>query len=309
MTDLDPDTVPATPIYTITVSSNGAAALDGEEITGPGGDPAEARVAALAEVRIKAALRGRPVRVNAKEADGSTWPLIVAVDGSVTTLDHPHPTPPPPPAPQPAQAPPAPRSAPQAGGVAVPTPQDQAAARTTGGQMPAAAPTPAADEWAAPLPASFRILWGQLVAQEHAARNGTGSLADAIVTAHHLETALAQQYGPQHPYTVNVMTVRAWLTLRNTTAWAETVELLVETAQRRQETKARPAADTDLLIRNAHAAWRKLTKEDPESAREIAEQVLTLLVSLPTDPESPPSERDAKRARDVVHWIESGAAA
>ncbi|MGW2895916.1 hypothetical protein ACWDAO_15175 [Streptomyces sp. NPDC001212] len=243
----DPDTVPATPIYTITVGSNGAASLDGEEITGPGGDPAEARVAALAEVRIKAALRGRPVRVNAKEADGSTWPLIVAVDGSVTTLDHPHPTPPPP-APEPAQAPPAPRSDPYAGDFTVKIRRDHAPADAavrrpadprawvTGGQMPAAAPV--ADEWAAPLPASFRILWGQLIAQEHAARQGTGTLADAILTADHLETALTQQYGPQHPYTVNTMTVRAWLTLRNTTAWAETVELLVETAQRRREVKA-----------------------------------------------------------------------
>jgi len=300
MTDIDPDTVPATPIYTITVSSNGAASLDGEEITGPGNDPAEARVAALAEVRIKAALRGRPVRVIAKEADGSTWPLIVAVDGSVTTLDRPHPTPPPAPASEPAQASPAPRNAPPAGELTLAMPQDQAQARMTGGQMSAA---PAADEWMAPLPASFRLLWGQLVAQEHAARQGAGTLADAIVTADHLETALAQQYGTQHPYTVNVMTVRAWLTLRNTVvAWAETVELLVETAQRRRETRAQPQSDTELLIRNAHAAWRKLRQEDPESARELAEPLLNLLETIPT-------EVGARRARDVVHWIESGAAA
>ncbi|MEU4932026.1 hypothetical protein AB0G54_36925 [Streptomyces yokosukanensis] len=299
MTDVDPNTIPPTPIYTITVSSNGAASLDGEEITGPGGDPATARVAALAEVRIKAALRGRPVRVNAKEADGSTWPLIVAVDGSVTTLNQPHPTPPPAPAPAPAQAPPAPRSAPPADEFTVAIPRDQAPAWMTGGQMPAA---PAADEWAAPLPASFRLLWGQLVAQEHAARQGHGTLADAIVTADHLETALAQQYGPQHPYTVNTMTVRAWLTMRNTTEWAETVELLVETAQRRRETKAQPEEYTELMIKNAHAAWRKLIKQDPESAREMAEPVLNLLVTIPT-------EEGALRARDVLHWIESGAAA
>lgn len=296
MTDIDPDTVPATPIYTITVSSNGAASLDGEEITGPGNDPAEARVAALAEVRIKAALRGRPVRVNAKEADGSTWPLIVAVDGSVTTLDHPHPTPPPAPAPTPPQAPP---STPPADESTTTTPRNQAPARMTGEQVPAA---PAADEWAAPLPGEYRLLWRQLVAQEHAARQETGSLADAIVTAHHLETSLTQQYGPQHPYTVNVMTVRAWLTLRNTVAWAETVELLVETAQRRRETRAQPQSDTELLIRNAHAAWRKLRQEDPESARELAEPLLNLLETIPT-------EVGARRARDVVHWIESGAAA
>ncbi|MGW7673813.1 hypothetical protein ACWGJX_43115 [Streptomyces sp. NPDC054775] len=98
------------------------------------------------------------------------------------------------------------------------------------------------------------------------------------------------------------MTVRAWLTMRNTTEWAETVELLVDTAQRRRETKAQPEEDTERLIKNAHVAWRKLTAEDPESARELAEPVLNLLVTILT-------EEGSRRARDVVRWIEGGAAA
>ncbi|WP_328923557.1 hypothetical protein OG429_02255 [Streptomyces sp. NBC_00190] len=76
-----------TPVYTITLTSSGIATLDGEKVSEPGLTPARARVAALAEVRINAAYPARPVRVLAKEWDGSPWPLIVAVDGAVTTLD------------------------------------------------------------------------------------------------------------------------------------------------------------------------------------------------------------------------------
>ncbi|WP_311137769.1 hypothetical protein [Streptomyces sp. I6] len=155
-----------------------------------------------------------------------------------------------------------------------------------------------------PLPGSFRTLWGRLVAGEHAARSGTGSVADAIVTAHRLEAALARQHGSRHPHTVG----SGWR-CAPPRCGPGTVELLVGTAQRRREVKARPAADTGLLIRNAYAAWRKLAEEDPESAREAAGQVLALLVLLSIDPASPPGERDAKRARVVVRWIGSGAVA
>ncbi|MFI1890495.1 hypothetical protein [Streptomyces jumonjinensis] len=262
---IDPDQIPATPVYTITVTAAGEALLDGEQVSPPGPDPDAARLAALDEVRIKAALYGRPVRVTAKEADAA-WPLLVGPDGAVQTLDKPHPTPRPAPAPAPAEPRPA------------PPPR-------------AARPAPAAPEWSAPPPPAVLPLWHHLVAQERA-----GDLGAAIVTADQLETALAAEYGPEHPYTVQALTVRAWLTTRASTEWPELVELLVETVRRRQQTGG-PAEDTERLVRNVHAVWCRLAADDPAYAREIAGQVMDLLAE------------DPERARDVVRWIERGAAA
>ncbi|MFI7329671.1 hypothetical protein ACIBQ3_34160 [Streptomyces rubiginosohelvolus] len=90
------DTIPLTPVYTITIASNGAAMVDGEDVTAPGTDHQAARLAALAEVRIKAALHGRPVRATVKDTDGTALPLVVDIDGTTTTLAHPHPAPAPP---------------------------------------------------------------------------------------------------------------------------------------------------------------------------------------------------------------------
>ncbi|MEV7659901.1 hypothetical protein AB0O39_37800 [Streptomyces anulatus] len=105
------DTIPDTPVYTITIGSSGAAMVDGADVTTPGTDHRTARLAALAEVRIKAAMYGRPVRATVKDADGTSLPLVVDVDGTTTTLAHPHPVPPVPPvadeAPVPAPAAPA----------------------------------------------------------------------------------------------------------------------------------------------------------------------------------------------------------
>ncbi|MEV4440671.1 hypothetical protein AB0K09_16920 [Streptomyces sp. NPDC049577] len=87
VTDLD--SVPLTPVYTIVISTTGEATIDGEQVEHlPGQD---ARTAALADIRVRAARRGHPVRINAKEPDGSVWPLIVDHDGAVTPLDAPHP--------------------------------------------------------------------------------------------------------------------------------------------------------------------------------------------------------------------------
>ncbi|NUW02897.1 hypothetical protein [Streptomyces sp. CAI 127] len=94
MTTTSTDTIPLTPVYTITIASNGAAMVDGEDVTAPGTDHQAARLAALAEVRIKAALHGRPVRATVKDTDGTALPLVVDIDGTTTTLAHPHPTPP-----------------------------------------------------------------------------------------------------------------------------------------------------------------------------------------------------------------------
>ncbi|MFI1798304.1 hypothetical protein ACH427_13270 [Streptomyces sp. NPDC020379] len=95
VTDLD--SVPLTPVYTIVISATGETTVDGEPVENlPGQD---ARTSALADIRVRAARRGHPVRINAKEPDGSVWPLIVDHDGAVTPLDAPHPAPVAPPAP------------------------------------------------------------------------------------------------------------------------------------------------------------------------------------------------------------------
>ncbi|MGW5336181.1 hypothetical protein [Streptomyces bauhiniae] len=309
MTITDPDQIPATPIYTITVTSNGVASVDGENITKPGSNPTEARVAALGEVRIKAAFHGRPVRVIAKDADGAAWPLIVAVNGDVLTLDRPHPTAPAPVTP-PAQQPPAPPpSAPPAAAPAGPPAAQETAQPTAAGAptptrpQPAtpdagtapAAPTP--PEWAAPLPPQYAPAWAELVAHEQG-----GRLVEAIVAAAQLEGTLAGVYGPHAPPTVNVLTVRSAFTVRRVEEsedWAETLELLVQTAQRRREAGA-PEDDTQRVIRNAHAVWIRLAVDDPDYARETAEPVLVLLGDLP---------EHKRRAQSVIRFLERGAAA
>lgn len=286
----DPEKVPESPVYRIILTSSGTAAIDGEVLPISGGSADEARVAALYEIRIKAALHGRPVRVTAKEADGSVWPLIVDVDGSVMTCDHPHLIS------VPSLAPPSPPASPQApqgighrpppltSGYAAPVLPDEAPVTQ------AVVPEAQAADWLTPLPERYRVLWEQL--RMHQAAN---ALVEAIIVADEIERALAEQYGRSHPHTVNVLTVRAWLAFRCSTEWAEAAKLLIEAAHRRQEADA-SQDDTARLIRNAHAAWCKLTADDPEYAHEMAGQMMTLLGT------------DERRARDIIRWVESGAA-
>ncbi|MFD4535576.1 hypothetical protein ACFWNL_35890 [Kitasatospora sp. NPDC058397] len=321
MTSTNPDTVPATPVYTITLTSYGTAQVDSEEIPVPeGGD---ARLAALGEVRIKAALHGRPVRVTAKEADGSSWPLVVAVDGSVTTLDRPHPAPAPatpaaaattahptavvpaytqPPAapgapfagqplPPPAHTPPVPPSG-------LPERQEvPATARpSTLSAPPPAAPQTATEpaDWTAPFPEPYMPLLDRLRRQDAA-----GDIDGAHTTAGTIEAAFAAVYGLHHPHTLNMTGLRVWLMLRRGTDWAETTEALLDAVDRRRQAGA-PEADTHRLVRDAHTAWRKLIGEDPEYALEVATTLVELLVILGPEGE--------KRAKSVIGWIESGVA-
>ncbi|ARZ69195.1 hypothetical protein SMD11_3562 [Streptomyces albireticuli] len=98
----DPDSVPLTPVYTIVISAAGDATIEGEPVDPlPGQD---ARTSALADIRVRAARRGHPIRINAKEPDGSVWPLIVDHDGAVTPLGAPHPVPAPEPVERPVRA-------------------------------------------------------------------------------------------------------------------------------------------------------------------------------------------------------------
>ncbi|MFH9355163.1 hypothetical protein [Kitasatospora sp. NPDC017646] len=326
---IDPDTVPASPVYTITLTSSGTALLDGAEIpVPPGADLHEARVAALREVQIKAALRDRPVRAIAKEPTGTVWHLIVSVDGRAITLAHPHPRPatpapqpppaaPPPPPVHPQPQPPQPRAtaapalAPQP---VPPQPRPFTTGPVTSGPPPTplpAAPTdphathilrvpkltpppaerlPAttADNWSEPFTGPYALLLTRIRTQEE-----TGDHDGALLTAEALEDSLTGLLGDHHPQTVNALGLRAWLTLRHSD-WAEAADLLLLTIERRR-TAGAPAEDTGRLARDAHLAWRKLAADDPEYALEIAGRLVTAL------------DNDEKRRRHVISWVESGA--
>ncbi|WP_411078259.1 hypothetical protein [Streptomyces sp. cmx-10-25] len=255
-----PDQVPSEPVYTITLTATGAY-IDGEPVPGASGDPEQSRRAALGEIYVKAALHGRPVRFVAKEADGTTWPMIMDTAGNVLTLHTPHPTPT---APIPQPSPPAPPQAP------VP-----------------ASPAPAAPDWTAPLPPDVEPAYAALRAAER-----TGDLVQAVTLATKLETDLEAQYGPLHPYTVNLLSLRASLVLRQGEDWYEVVELLVHTAIRRRDAYAQPVQDTLTTARNAHAAWRTLMKQDAEGAAELAGAVAEMLEQL----------GETKRTHDVLAW-------
>ncbi|MFD9593071.1 tetratricopeptide repeat protein [Kitasatospora sp. NPDC059973] len=385
---IDPDQVPATPVYTIILTTLGTAQVDGEEVYVPaGGNP---RLAALAEVRIKAAFHGRPVRAIAKDVDGSVVPLIVAVNGSVALLTRPHPPGPAPvPAPAPAvQAPapvpttpapapaavlaPAPAAAPMYTAPAVPMPAP-AAPLPAYAQLPApgtpyagqplppwahtppptrptlptpapapaaprpAAPPPAAPQTAAPLPvhpqdddpfttrviavprsaepvveppvapaapaipaaaapgpwdepmpAAYRPLLDRMRAQQSA-----GNYDAALTTAELIGEALAELYGELHPHTVNLLSIRAWLTYQRGDDWAEAAETFLDAVERRRKASA-PAADTERLATDAYRVWRKLAQDDPEFALELANRLVEVL------------DHDEKRAKAVITWVEKG---
>ncbi|MEU8550438.1 hypothetical protein AB0C81_26240 [Streptomyces roseoverticillatus] len=273
VTDLD--SVPLTPVYTIVISAAGEATIEGEPVEPlPGQD---GRTSALAEIRVRAAKRGHPIRINAKEPDGSVWPLIVDHDGAVTPLPAPHPTPP---APAPAPVPVAPVSpvapvAPQPVPVAVP-PAPFAAAPVPG---PAPAPAPVAPpapvqvpstpapapalDWSSALPPHHAERFGRIVAAEL-----RGDLAGAALAARELEGALDREYGALHPHTVGVLGTRAWLALLLQEDWAAIMRLHLRTAERRHNAQA-PADETRRVLRNARAVWWRLAAVDRAEADEI----------------------------------------
>ncbi|MFF4320565.1 hypothetical protein [Streptomyces sp. NPDC001568] len=284
---IDTSQVPATPVYTITLTESGVATLDGEEIVGAGHTPAQARIAALAEVRIKAAYHGRPVRVLAKEPNGS-WPLIVAADGSVITLPGPHPAPPEP-------RPDAPRPAREVH----PVDRDPVTAPPEVDRNPATAPPEVAlpdeprthaPDWDAPFPGAQQPVYTRLRTAHRA-----GDLATALLLAEILESALEAEYGPLHPHTVNALTLRASLVLGRRTDWHEAVDVLVTTALRRRLAGARPEQDTDKAVDNAYAAWRVLAKEDPDRALATSGALAAMLADFGRH----------RRADGVLAWAEN----
>ncbi|MGW2365192.1 hypothetical protein ACWCZ5_06410 [Streptomyces sp. NPDC001667] len=192
----DVDAVPLTPVYTIVISATGETTVDGEPVENlPGQD---ARTSALADIRVRAARRGHPVRVNAKEPDGSVWPLIVDHDGAVTPLDTPHPTP-----------------------VATPPP------------APAVAVPALTERAAGPLDPRHAPLLGRVVTAEL-----RGDLAGAAAAAADLETVLTAELGPLHPHTLGALATRAWLSLLLRDDWAAATRLHVLAAERRRQAGA-----------------------------------------------------------------------
>ncbi|MFF9056897.1 hypothetical protein ACF09Z_37840 [Streptomyces erythrochromogenes] len=260
----DPDQVPLTPVYTIVIHDDGKASVDGQAVHGiPGQDP---RDAALADVQLRAAQRGHPVRVNAKEPDGAVWPLIVDYDGEVTPLAHPHPQP----------APRAPEPA--------PVPQPAPAAPPSGRPAPTVEPGPEAG-WEDQPPPEY-----QEMLEKAQAAVTVGGLAAAAVIAADLEDALEDAFGPAHPYTVNALAFRAYTAALHKD-WTTALALHLQTAERRHQARA-PRVETLRLTRNAHAFWRLLAQpttqhpeaHDPAAAARWAPELLRVLTLTEAEP-------------------------
>ncbi|WP_436772189.1 hypothetical protein [Yinghuangia sp. YIM S09857] len=73
--------VPAWPVLTVELRTDGYVVVEGETIPVAAGD--DARQTAVEVVAATATLIGRPVRVEAREPDGTVWPLIVTPDARV----------------------------------------------------------------------------------------------------------------------------------------------------------------------------------------------------------------------------------
>lgn len=83
MQDANPEIaeIPAWPVVPIELGADGSARVEGDPVpVAAGEDP---RAAAVRVVAATARIIGRPVRAEAREADGTTWPLIVTPDGAV----------------------------------------------------------------------------------------------------------------------------------------------------------------------------------------------------------------------------------
>lgn len=140
--------------------------------------------------------------------------------------------------------------------------------------------------WESPMPPHYAMTHDAMRKHEK-----NGDLGAAIDNAWVLETALSEEFGPNHPHTINVLTTRSWLTLRKQADWALISDLLMETVRRRNLSNA-PKRDTAQVVRNSHAAWRKLAAQNKEEAMRRASDLLDLLIE------------DTDRSTDVRSWIE-----
>ncbi|MGW2255410.1 hypothetical protein ACWCXH_35320 [Kitasatospora sp. NPDC001660] len=303
---IDPDTVPLTPLVTIVLSSTGVAMIDGNPMPPPLPGQ-QVRTAALIEVSVRAARLGRPVRVLAREADGTDWPLIVDVDGSVTAVPaHPVSAAP---ALQPAAVaepdlfptvrsriledvpaesagpvvPAGPVSAApalQPASVAEPdlfptvrsriledVPAESAGPVVTAGPVAAAT----ALSWTDPLPEDYADLL-----QQTRDRESAGDLRGAVAAAEDLEAAVEDAYGPDHPYTVNTSQLHAYFAM-SAEQWELAARLYAAVARRCHELQA-PLKETRRAAVNAFQMWLRV--EEPVTALEIGPDVVAILQAL-----------------------------
>lgn len=315
----DPTTVPPAPLVTIVLSSNGTATVDNTPVPPPlpGQD---IRTAALIEVTVRAARMGRAVRAVAKEPNGSVWPLIVDVDGTVTPVPA-HPALPAAPAPEPStwsapppvpadphptvrgpvlqECPPMPVTPAQPG--AVPGESREADRPETTVEMVTrvvrsgkdAAPAPAvtssavppqADLWSSPLPSDY----ADLLEQVRAVR-ASGDLAAAAAAAEDLESALEDEFSPNHPHTVNASQLRALFAMESKD-WATSAELHADVARRRHQLGA-PLKETRRAVINTYQSWKRIP--DPGTAAALGPKVLQVLLNLGS-PDLPSAERRLK---------------
>ncbi|MGW7002842.1 hypothetical protein ACWGCW_08435 [Streptomyces sp. NPDC054933] len=87
--DFDPDSVPAWPLLTITLTAEGTALVNDSPVQHPPEvDPRTAAVAAAAGHIGQLGL-ARPVRANATDPDGTVWPLIIHPNGTATAAGDP----------------------------------------------------------------------------------------------------------------------------------------------------------------------------------------------------------------------------
>ena len=117
-------------------------------------------------------------------------------------------------------------------------------------------------------------------------------MLDAADGAEFLEKILFDALGPTHPDTIGILTVRSWLVLSTPNGHpAETLELLLETAERRIAGLAEPRSDTTRIIWNAHVLWQQLRDEHAEIALKAAASLMPLLQNYP------------RRMKDVMEWV------
>ncbi|MEV7512667.1 hypothetical protein AB0O57_32385 [Streptomyces sp. NPDC091201] len=264
-------TVPATPLYALMIRPDEehglALTLDAEEIA-TGSDIGALRAGGLAELRVRAALAGRPVRARAVEpACPTPWNMIVCPDGAVVDVaEHPA-APTPEPEAETGLEPADPPAAPAAEHRDPPTPPARTATNA-----PATAALPPLLESDA-----YRGMWAAVWAA-----HADGDLPTAVALAYRLETCLSGWFG-EDAATITVLTARAWLTLCQRTDWHDTTELLITTALRCQAARYRPEADTIRTARNAHACWHMLRRESPEAAADLAGRLADMLAILGED--------------------------
>ncbi|MCX4784625.1 hypothetical protein [Streptomyces sp. NBC_01264] len=282
--------IPATPLYSMMIRTDqdGGLALDidGQTLAADP-DIATLRAKGLAELRIRAALAGRPVRARAVEPTAPTpWLMIVSPDGTVTDVAE-HPAAPPSTVAEDMR-----KEWTGVWAAHVAEHPDPPAASAPPPDRPEAMGTPAPAELPDLLVSvpEYRAMWAAVWAH-HAA----GDLPAAVTAAYKLESALSGWFGESDAATITVLTARAWLTLCQRTDWRGTTELLITTALRCRAARHRPEYDTVRTARNAHAAWRLLREEDPEAAADLAAPLADMLAILGED----------VRRRDVLDWTEA----